>query len=149
MNKIIVVDDNELELEVMGNILEQGGFDVIKLCSSDDVAKIVAAIQPVCVVLDVMMPAKSGAEVYKELKTMPITEDIPVLFVTSCSSVDSEIANLNLTKYDLLQKPIQMQRLLTRVQEKGIACQIQSRMEAMQNRMRGLVKTMQIQENVH
>ncbi|MBI5549246.1 MAG: response regulator [Deltaproteobacteria bacterium] len=80
---IVVVDDNEVELDLTRMVLENGGFSAVAVSRATEVLETVRRHQPMCVMLDVMMPEVSGITLLKELKAHAETRDIPVVVVTA------------------------------------------------------------------
>jgi CheY-like chemotaxis protein len=118
VNKIIVVDDDYIELEIIDNALSSEGYRVIKLASGHSIVDICNAIRPFCILLDVVMPYKSGIEVYKELQNSYKTCDIPVIFITGSSELEEECARINKNINSFFEKPVKWDKLKTELHSK-------------------------------
>ncbi len=81
---ILVVDDHELNLELLGDILERAGHTVFRALSGEDGIQSARQRQPDVVLMDLAMPGMDGVEATRELKRDPLTADIPVI---ACSAV--------------------------------------------------------------
>lgn len=81
--KVLVVDDNEIELAVVRVVLEAAGFEVATLGSVFDLTVSVRRDRPDVILLDVMMPALSGDRVAAILKQYGFSRDIPVILHSS------------------------------------------------------------------
>ncbi|MBF0422604.1 MAG: response regulator [Magnetococcales bacterium] len=112
--KILVVDDEPNNLQVLRQILR----DHYQLLFAPSGARALeAAVQhmPDLVLLDIMMPDMNGYEVCQRLKANPITELIPVIFVTAMSEVEDEAQGFDVGAVDYIQKPVSGPIVLRRV----------------------------------
>ncbi|MFM9159820.1 MAG: response regulator, partial [Dolichospermum sp.] len=86
--------------------VEAEGLNVIKQARSSI---------PDLILLDIMLPDLNGFEVCKQLKADPLTESIPVIFMTALSEPVDKVKGLNLGAVDYITKPFQKEELLARV----------------------------------
>ncbi len=112
---VLVVDDVERNLQIVGELLTQQHYEVMLATSGETALERIAARKPDLVLLDVMMPGIDGIEVCRRLKADPETQDIPIIFVTAAH--DSELAVKGLTEggVDYVTKPFHAPELLARV----------------------------------
>ncbi len=82
-NLVLVVDDECTDLEVAGNLLEAAGFEVSLLVNPEIALRAAQELQPVCIILDVLMPQLSGLAILQHLKENPAVKSIPVLISTA------------------------------------------------------------------
>ncbi|MFW6123545.1 MAG: response regulator, partial [Thermodesulfobacteriota bacterium] len=80
---VLVVDDDPDLVETVGMLLENKGFEVGKAYDAFEAEAAIKKRQPDVLILDVMMPKKSGYELCKELKTNNWTKNIPVVLLTA------------------------------------------------------------------
>lgn len=83
--KVMVIDDEPDIRTYLMAVLEDSGFDV---CSIEDNAPIAQAIQenkPDLIILDIMMPRRSGLSIYKELRSSDASRDIPAILISGMS----------------------------------------------------------------
>ncbi|MBK6908732.1 MAG: response regulator [Rhodocyclaceae bacterium] len=111
---ILAVDDTPDNLHLLAELL-QPEFRIKVANSGERALQIVAASPPDLILLDIMMPGMSGYEVCAALKANPASCDIPIIFVTAMSEIESEAAGLELGAVDYLTKPISPSILLARV----------------------------------
>jgi diguanylate cyclase (GGDEF)-like protein len=111
---ILVIDDQRLDLELIGDIL---GADYEVYFATDGVTalELAASKLPDLIMLDVMMPGIDGYEVYGRLKADRRTSDIPVMFITGLGDVSAETRGLELGAVDYITKPINPEPLKARV----------------------------------
>ncbi|MBF0441164.1 MAG: response regulator [Oligoflexales bacterium] len=113
--KILVIDDNEINCEVVMDILGSAGHQVISsLDGKSGLAKI-REDKPDLIILDLMMPEFSGEDVLNELKKDDLLRDIPVILLTARASQEDRIFGLSLGADDYLAKPIISRELMHRV----------------------------------
>jgi two-component system cell cycle response regulator len=82
-NKILVVDDEQNIVTIIGMILKKKGYEVITACDGLGCIKKVETEPPDLILLDNMMPNMDGPAVLAKLKASKETQDIPVIMVTA------------------------------------------------------------------
>ena len=89
--KILIVDDNETDLELLEAILVKIGFEqIITARSGSEAIRLAKEHQPGLFFIDVMMPEMTGGEFRELLKEDPATKDIPVVFISGIISKAEE-----------------------------------------------------------
>jgi DNA-binding response OmpR family regulator len=111
MRQILVVDDEANIRELCRLYLEQEGFAVAEAADGLEAGRMVGELHPSLVVLDLMLPGKSGFEICKELRAM----DIPVIMLTARGEEVDKILGLELGAEDYLTKPFSPRELVARV----------------------------------
>jgi two-component system, OmpR family, alkaline phosphatase synthesis response regulator PhoP len=114
--RILVVDDEPRNLELMEAILADAGYEVA--LAADGEAGLARAHEqrPDLIILDLMMPGISGFEVCARIKMDSQLGGVPVLFVTALSQISDKERALAAGGDDFLTKPVQRTELLTRVE---------------------------------
>lgn len=112
--KILVVDDEPLNIEVMAGTLEELG-EVIFATGGEEALALATQEKPDIIILDIMMPEMDGFEVCRRLKNTPETESIPVIFATALSDNTDETMGFNVGAVDYVTKPIVAPVVLARV----------------------------------
>ena len=82
MKKILIVDDEDDVLKVLGKILTIEGYDVIKANNWKDAVESARKQCPALMILDIMMPEKDGGQIVEVLKNYPETKKLPIIFLT-------------------------------------------------------------------
>lgn len=113
--KVLVVDDNEPNLELLQAYLEELECETIPARSGAEALELVRRERPDLILLDVMMPEMSGFEVCKRLKNDPATAKIPIIMVTALTELGDIERGIDSGTDDFLSKPINKGELLTRV----------------------------------
>ncbi len=113
---ILIVDDVPDNIQVAMSILKEENYEFSFATSGDSALELIADNDFDLVLLDVMMPGIDGYEVCIRLRENPDTEDIPVIFVTAKSDVDSIRKGFEAGGQDYIVKPFHADELLARVQ---------------------------------
>ncbi|MCP5029652.1 MAG: response regulator, partial [Actinomycetia bacterium] len=113
--RILVVDDEPVNLQVLSNHLVSAGYEVELAASGPEALALAEKRAFDLVVLDVMMPRMSGYEVCRALRERRSLEDLPVIFLTARNQVSDLVAGLAAGGSDYLAKPIGKDELLARV----------------------------------
>jgi len=112
--KIIVVDDNPENLNVLKNTMKEL-YMVYPCPSAAQMFELLAHVMPDLILLDVEMPEMNGYEAIKKLKNSSITKEIPVIFLTSMTDAQSELEGLSYGAVDYIRKPFVTPLLLQRI----------------------------------
>ncbi|MBI4180884.1 MAG: response regulator, partial [Chloroflexi bacterium] len=110
---ILAVDDEPDICRLMKRVLESAGYQVITTTDSNQVLELVAQRNPDLVLLDILMPGKSGMEVFQELKRSH--PDVGVIMVTAVGDANVAIETLREGAYDYLLKPFNVNELVISV----------------------------------
>ena len=116
--RVIVVDDDVLNLQVAGKIMSSGGIHVTALKSADALFDYLGKEKdmPDLILLDVKMPGMGGFEAIKKLHSLEsAASKIPVIFLTADESEGAEHEGLSLGAMDFIRKPFVPEVLLLRV----------------------------------
>ncbi len=115
-SKILVVDDQPVNVQLLKRKLEREGLDVRTAYSGQEALEQVAADPPDLILLDVMMPDMDGIEVCQALQSEEKTRSIPVIFITARTSKEGKLEGLSVGAVDYITKPIDLDETLARVQ---------------------------------
>ncbi|UBF30575.1 response regulator (plasmid) [Kovacikia minuta CCNUW1] len=113
--RILVVDDVADNLFLLQTILEAEGYEVD---TADDGRSALAKVEsslPDLILMDVMMPDMSGYEVTYKIRQNQAIPFMPILLVTAYEDADA-IQGLALGANDFIRKPIEFDRLLTKIE---------------------------------
>ncbi len=113
--KIMVVEDEKDIREILFNLLTDEGFTVVALESGIGIAERIRQEKPDLLLLDQILPEKSGAEVIKELKAAAEFRQIPIIMVTGVAGENEKVAALDLGADDYITKPFYARELTARV----------------------------------
>ncbi|SHO47957.1 response regulator [Desulfopila aestuarii] len=113
--RILVVDDNTANIDVMLAFLEAEGYDLSIATNGETAIKIARHSRPDLILLDVMMPGMNGFETCRELKADERTREIPVIFVTAKKEVEDIVSGFQSGGVDYISKPFRQEEVLSRV----------------------------------
>lgn len=112
---ILVVDDSRDNALLMKELLESHGYDVEVAFSAAEAERQIATQPPDLILLDVIMPGKSGYELCRELKENRETRLIPVVMITGLTDRENKIRGIEAGADEFLNKPIFPEELFARV----------------------------------
>ena len=116
--KILVIEDERPLVEVLSCNLEREGFEVDRLHSTGQEGLRQAQLKlPDLIVLDLMLPQKSGLEVCRELKQSPRTRDIPIIMVTAKAEESDQLVGFATGADDYVTKPYSVKILVERIKK--------------------------------
>ena len=112
---IVIVDDKPTNLGVLFDFLTDSGFKVLVAQDGESAIQKVEYAHPDLILLDVMMPGIDGFETCRRLKANPLTQDIPVIFMTALSDTVDKVKGFSLGAVDYVTKPVQQEEVTARV----------------------------------
>ncbi|CAM3230996.1 putative bifunctional diguanylate cyclase/phosphodiesterase [Asticcacaulis taihuensis] len=113
--QILVVDDTPANLGLLVDHLEARGYEVLVALGGQEALDRLRYAQPDLILLDVMMPGMDGFETCRRLRADAQTRDIPVIFMTALTDVDSKVSAFAAGGVDYVAKPFQIEELIARV----------------------------------
>jgi diguanylate cyclase (GGDEF)-like protein len=112
---ILIVDDTIENLQVLGSILKAQNYKVAVATGGNQAIAIASEINPDLILLDVMMPDINGFQTCKNLKNLPSTREIPVIFLTAKVENEDIIEGFKMGAVDYITKPFNSYELKARV----------------------------------
>ena len=112
--KVLLVEDEFAQREVLVYNLEAEGFDVIQAENGEDALLLVDEDHPDMIILDWMMPKLSGIEVCRRLKMRPETRSIPIIMLSARAEEVDRVRGLETGADDYVIKPYSMVELMAR-----------------------------------
>jgi len=113
--RILVVDDNPTNLNVLIDYLDHVGFEILAAEDGQDALEQLDYIKPDLILMDVMMPELDGFETCRRLKANSDTKDIPVIFMTALTDTVDKVEGFNVGAVDYITKPFQHEEVLARL----------------------------------
>lgn len=115
-NKILIVDDIAENRRLLATTIKRRTPYSVQLASDgESVLKAIEKDLPDLILLDIMMPGLDGYAVSQALKSNPATRDIPIIFLTAMTDVESKVKAFKLGGVDYVTKPFSEPELLSRI----------------------------------
>lgn len=115
MTSILVVDDEPDIREVIRFALEGAGFGVLEAGHAGEARKLMATDNPDLLLLDWMLPGRSGLELAQQIKQGASTRSIPIIMVSAKGEEEDRIKGLNTGADDYIAKPFSPREMVARV----------------------------------
>ena len=112
---VLIIDDNPTNLVVIGDYLEQVGFEIIAARNGKSGLMRAKRALPDIILLDVMMPGIDGFETCRRLKLDETTKNIPIIFMTALSNTEDKVKGFKMGAVDYVTKPIQYEEVVARI----------------------------------
>ena len=113
--KVLIVDDELLNLDVLTQELEFAGYEIINATSGAEAIDKALSEAPDTILLDIMMPDMDGYETCRTLKSSDLTKGIPVIFMTALTGTQEKVRGFEVGGIDYIAKPFQPEEVLARV----------------------------------
>jgi two-component system, cell cycle response regulator DivK len=114
--KILVIEDNELNRDMLSRRLQRRGYEVIIAVDGQEGVALARAEVPDLILMDMSLPALDGWEATRQLKAAPGTKSIPIIALTAHAMAGDRDQALEAGCDDYDTKPIEMPRLLAKVE---------------------------------
>ena len=115
MSRILVVEDEPAIAELIAINLRHAGFEVTVAGDSEAAQDAVDGVLPALVVLDWMLPGRSGYSLVRQWRAAPRTRALPVIMLTARSEEADKVSGLDAGADDYLTKPFSANELLARI----------------------------------
>jgi two-component system, cell cycle response regulator DivK len=110
-HRILVVEDNPLNLKLVRDVLQFAGYDVIEAHSGEEGVRAAQADPPDLVLMDLQLPGIDGTETLHRLRQGPLTRDVPVVAVSAFAMAEDR-ERASLAGFDgYVEKPISVREL--------------------------------------
>ena len=116
MHKILLVEDNEMNRDMLSRRLERKGYQVVLAVDGQSGVEMAASHAPDLVLMDMSLPVLDGWEATRRLKAAPATRHIPVIALTAHAMAGDRERALEAGCDDYDTKPIELPRLLEKIE---------------------------------
>jgi len=104
--KILIVEDNDLNLKLFRDLLEAHGYETIETKDGIEAIKFASTMNPDLILMDIQLPEISGLDITKRIKADPSIKHIPIIAVTAFAMKDDEQKILSAGCEAYISKPI-------------------------------------------
>ena len=116
MAKILLVEDNEMNRDMLSRRLQKKGYDVVLAIDGEDgMAKALSEL-PALILMDMSLPGVDGWEATRRLKATPGTQSIPIIALTAHAMTSDRQKALAAGCDDFDNKPVELERLLSKIE---------------------------------
>ena len=141
--KILIVDDVSINLEILRSILEEEGYEPLCALNVQEAIDIMNESIPHLILSDISMPEMDGLEFCRLVKSNPRTKDIPFVFITVLDSSEEKEQAFLAGAVDFIPKPFERVEVIMRVKNQLNSYQIKREMENYNRMMHKLVSEQQ------
>ena len=115
MAKLLLVEDNELNRDMLSRRLTRSGHEVLLAVDGEQALKVAGAQHPELILMDMSLPVMSGWEATRQLKSSPQTNAIPIIALTAHAMAKDREEALACGCDDYDTKPVELPRLLKKI----------------------------------
>ncbi len=116
MPKILLVEDNEMNWDMLSRRLRRKGYEVIIATDGEQGVAMARSEAPELILMDMSLPVLDGWEATRQIKAAPETQDIPIIALTAHAMAGDQERALQAGCDDYDTKPIEFRRLLKKMQ---------------------------------
>lgn len=116
MSKILLVEDNEMNRDMLSRRLLRNGYQVVLAVDGGEGLAMARAESPDLILMDMSLPVLDGWEATRQLKLEPRTREIPVIALTAHAMAGDRQKALSAGCDDFDTKPVELPRLLTKIE---------------------------------
>ncbi len=116
MSKILLVEDNEMNRDMLSRRLRRRGYDVVLALDGESGLALAESEAPDLILMDMSLPILDGWEATRRLKSAPATQRIPVIALTAHAMSSDRDKALEAGCDDYDTKPIELSRLLEKIE---------------------------------
>jgi len=113
--KILVVEDDKIQANMLKRILVHAGYDVIIVDNGKDVISLIPKLKPSIVISDILMPIMDGYEMCRQIKLDENIQDTPVILLTELQSTSDIIKGIEAKADGYITKPFDKEHLLNKI----------------------------------
>jgi two-component system, chemotaxis family, response regulator PixH len=117
MSTALIIDDSSTEMQILSSCLQRGGFNTMSATSSEEAVAKLSTTKPDVIILDVVLPDRSGFELCRDLKADAATSAIPVVMCSTKGSDMDKFWGMKQGADAYLPKPVDQEELIRTVKQ--------------------------------
>jgi putative two-component system response regulator len=145
-HKVLVVDDEPLNVKLLQSLLSTADYEVITASSGEEALSIISKIDVDLVLLDIMMPGLNGYEVCQRIKQSDSMRLLPVVMITALDDTESRVKGIEVGADDFLTKPPIKVELLARVKSLVKVKALNSKLISIEKVLFSLARTVEVKD---
>jgi CheY-like chemotaxis protein len=114
--KILLVEDNEMNRDMLSRRLQKRGYEVVTAVDGREGLTLAQSEAPALILMDMTLPVLDGWEVTRQLRAVPATRAIPIIALTAHAMSGDREKAIEAGCDDFDTKPIELPRLLTKIE---------------------------------
>jgi len=115
MSKILLVEDNEMNRDMLSRRLKRKGFEVVMAVDGQAGIDMASSTNPDIILMDLSLPVIDGWEATRQIKANPATQSTPIIALTAHAMAGDEQKALDAGCDDYDTKPVNLKRLLEKI----------------------------------
>ena len=115
--KILVVEDNDMNMQLVEFLLEEGGYDIVKAASGEEALAVTREHEPDLILMDIHLPGMDGLSVVRAMKTDDRTSRIPILALTAHAMRGDKDRFLEAGCDGYISKPIDVKTFIASIEQ--------------------------------
>jgi two-component system, cell cycle response regulator DivK len=116
MAKILIVEDNDMNLDMLSRRLARRGYDLVTAVNGEQAVALAQSELPGLILMDLSLPVMDGWEATRRIKAMPNTCSIPIIALTAHAMAGDQQKAMRAGAEDYDTKPIDMKRLIAKIE---------------------------------
>jgi len=116
MAKILLVEDNEMNRDMLSRRLQRRGYEIVVAVDGEQGVRMAASDKPDLILMDMSLPVLDGWEATRKLKANETTRSIPVIALTAHAMASDELKAREAGCDDFDIKPVELPRLLEKIE---------------------------------
>jgi len=116
MTKVLLVEDNEMNRDMLSRRLQRNGFDVVLAVDGEEAVRVAAADRPDVILMDMSLPVIDGWEATRRIKAATESAHIPIIALTAHAMAGDREKAIAAGCDDYDTKPIELPRLLGKIE---------------------------------
>lgn len=132
---ILIVDDTLENLRLLSAMLVEQGYEARSVTNGTTALMGIQAQPPDLILLDINMPGMNGYEVCRRLKSLPKTQEVPVIFISALNEAIDKVTAFSVGGVDFVTKPFQVEEVFARVEHQLKFCRLQRQLQQQNQRL--------------
>jgi signal transduction histidine kinase len=141
---ILIVDDVPDNIRFLSNFLVEQGYQVRKAINGQMALRTIKTLTPDLILLDVNLPDINGYEICCQLKQDPLTESIPIIFLSAGNEAIDKVKAFQMGATDYITKPFYLEEVLARIQTQLTIQGLQKELKTQNNHLTQALKELKV-----